>query len=166
MAATAKIPNGPTVSFDVPPPANMDDLGSLLPPPSSPPPPVHVYDFGWRGQINGLTQAERDQFLKALPISGVGRPSEVPDCGAGISSKLVMDHLHNSGEVSREEMPMDFVFEYLKILVQMNYRVVASHSQNSDSNEHCASAAVWTLQKDYSLENKSPLANALGTLLQ
>lgn len=123
--------------------------------------PIHTFDFGWRGQINGLTQSEREQFLKSLPISGVGRPSEVPDAGAGISSKLVMDHLHNSGEVSREEMPMDFVFEYLKILVQLNYKVVSSHSQIANSNEHCASASVWTLMKD----ERNPLAVSFGNIL-
>lgn len=71
-----------------------------------------------------------------------------------------MDHLHNSGEVSREEMPMDFVFEYLKILVQLNYKVVSSHCQTANSNEHCASASVWTLMKD----ERNPLAVSLGGL--
>ncbi|ODM92919.1 hypothetical protein Ocin01_13760 [Orchesella cincta] len=92
---------------------------------------------GWRVKINGLIYSQREDFKKRFPKVKEEDPN-------GVTLVINPEDEPAFDRNNPFDMPMYVVIQYLKVLGDMRYKVVTSHSTAAPDNTH--SMTMWTLQ--------------------
>lgn len=99
---------------------------------------VNAAKIGWRVKVNGLVYSQREDFKRRFPDK---IKEEDPN---GQTLVITPEEEPAFDRNNPYDMPMYVVIQYLKVLGEMKYRVVATHSTATPDYTH--STTVWTLQ--------------------